>query len=173
MRLDRYYIDVQTRLIVGHERVVPVDELTAMGYPREDLLDYVQSQSTPEFTQEAQLRNPGRMMATRVGDGVKFGEWYVKVDQDQDGFPELRRIVTMGENADIISDEPANRIKFALFSCDPISHTIVGDSLADYIIDLQRLIVPKPRGARLGGREHQSEDGDQRAQRQRRRRAQR
>ena len=139
MRLDRYARTFSESRIVGHERVVPVDELTAMGYPREDLLDYVQSQSTPEFTQEAQLRNPGRMMATRVGDGVKFGEWYVKVDQDQDGFPELRRIVTMGENADIISDEPANRIKFALFSCDPISHTIVGDSLADYIIDLQRL----------------------------------
>jgi hypothetical protein len=139
MRLDRFARTFSESRIVGHERIVPVDELTAMGYKREDLLDYVQSQSTPEFTQEAQIRNPGRMMGTRVGDGVKFGEWYIKVDQDEDGFPELRRIITMGENADIIEDKPANRIKFALFSCDPISHTIVGDSLADYIIDLQRL----------------------------------
>jgi hypothetical protein len=139
MRLDRYARSFKDSRIVGHERVVPVDELTAMGYPREMLLDHIQSQSTPEFTQEAQLRNPGRMMSTRVGDGVKFGEWYVKVDQDGDGFPELRRICTMGEDAEIISDEPANRVKFALFSVDPISHTIVGDSIADYVMDIQRI----------------------------------
>ena len=125
--------------IVGHERVVPVDELIAMGYAREDLLDHIQSQSTSEFTQEAQLRNPGRMMATRVGDGVNFGEWYVKADKDGDGFPELRRICTLGEDHEIVSDEPANRIKFAYFSVDPIRHTIVGDLIADYVMDIQRI----------------------------------
>jgi hypothetical protein len=139
MRLDRYARTFRESRLVGHERVVPVDELTAMGYKRDDLLEYIQSQSTPEMTQEAQLRNPGRMMATRIGDGVMYGEWYVRVDEDGDGFAELRHVITMGENADIISNAPANRIKFALFSCDPISHTIVGDSLADYIIDIQRL----------------------------------
>ena len=139
MRLDRYARTFKDSRIVGHERVVPVDELIAMGYAREDLLDHIQSQSTPEFTQEAQLRNPGRMMATRVGDGVNYGEWYIKADKDGDGFPELRRICTLGENHDIVSDDPANRIKFALFSVDPISHTIVGDSIADYVMDIQRI----------------------------------
>ena len=139
MRLDRYARTFKDSRIVGHERVVPVDELIAMGYERSELLDYIQSQSTPEFTQEAQLRNPGRMMATRVGDGVNYGEWYIKADKDGDGFPELRRICTLGENHEIVSDEPANRIKFALFSVDPISHTIVGDSIADYVMDIQRI----------------------------------
>ena len=78
-------------------------------------------------------------MATRVGDGVNFGEWYVKADKDGDSFPELRRICTLGEDHLIVSDEPANRIKFALFSVDPISHTIVGDSIADYVMDIQRI----------------------------------
>ena len=139
MRLDRYARTFKDSRIVGHERVVPVDELIAMGYAREDLLDHIQSQSTPEFTQEAQLRNPGRMMASRVGDGVNFGEWYIKADKDGDGFPELRRICTLGEDHEVVSDEPANRIKFALFSVDPISHTIVGDSIADYVMDIQRI----------------------------------
>jgi hypothetical protein len=139
MRLDRYARSFKDSRIVGHERVVPVDELIAMGYAREDLLDHVQSQSMPEFTQEAQLRNPGRMLATRIGDGVNYGEWYVKADKDGDGFPELRRICTLGEDHEIVSDEPANRIKFALFSVDPISHTIVGDSIADYVMDIQRI----------------------------------
>jgi hypothetical protein len=139
MRLDRYARTFRESRIVGHERIVSVDELTGMGYAREDLLDYVQSQSIAEFTSEPMLRNPGRIMSTRVGDGVKYGEWYVRADQDGDGFPELRYVITMGENATIISDEPANRIKFALFSVDPISHTIVGDSIADLTMDIQRI----------------------------------
>ena len=139
MRLDRYARTFKESRIVGHERIVSVDELTAMGYDREDLLEFVQSQSIAEFTSEPQLRNPGRIMSTRVGDGVKFGNWYIRADQDGDGVPELRYIVTMGENATVISDEPANRIKFALFSVDPISHTIVGDSIADLVMDIQRI----------------------------------
>ena len=139
MRIDRYARTFKESRLVGHERVVPIDELTAMGYAREDLLDYVQSQSLAEFTSEPMLRNPGRSMATRIGDGVNYGEWYVRADKDGDGFPELRRIVTFGEDHKIISDDPANRIKFALFSVDPISHTIVGDSIADLTMDIQRI----------------------------------
>ena len=139
MRLDRYARTFRESRIVGHERVAPIDELTAMGYQREMLLDYVQSQSIAEFTTEPQLRNPGRIMSTRVGDGVMYGEWYIRADHDGDGFPELRHVITMGENATLISDEPANRIKFALFSVDPISHTIVGDSIADLTMDIQRI----------------------------------
>ena len=146
MRLDRYARTFRDSRIVGHERVVPFDQMIAMGYSREQCLDYVQSQDTNEFTMEAQLRNPGRMMSTRVGDGVKYGEWYVKADQNGDGQPELRYICTMGEDHEIVSDEEANRVKFALFSCDPISHTIVGDSIADYTEDIQKLKTNMMRG---------------------------
>ena len=146
MRLDRYARTWKDSRIVGHERVVPMDQMIAMGYSREQCLEYVQSQSINEFTMEAQLRNPGRFMSTRVGDGVKFGQWYIKADQNGDGQPELRYICTMGENHDIVSDEEANRVKFALFSCDPISHTIVGDSIADYTEDVQRIKTGMMRG---------------------------
>ena len=139
MRLDRYARTFRESRIVGHERIAGVDELTGMGYVREDLLDFVQSQSIAEFTTEPQLRNPGRIMSTRVGDGVKYGEWYIRADKDGDGHAELRHVITMGENATVVEDEPANRIKFALFSVDPISHTIVGDSIADLVMDIQRI----------------------------------
>ena len=139
MRLDRYARSFSTSRIVGHERVVPIDELVAMGYTREQCLDYLQSQDIQNFTMESQLRNPGRYNSTRVGDGVLYGEWYIKVDGDNDGFPELRYICTMGEDHTIVNDEPANRVKFAVFGVDPISHTIVGDSIADYTKDIQRI----------------------------------
>ena len=146
MRLDRYARTFRESRLVGHERVVPFDQMIAMGYDRELCLDHIQSQDTNEFTMEAQLRNPGRMMSTRVGDGVKYGEWYVKADQNGDGQPELRYICTMGEDHEIVSDEEANRVKFALFSCDPISHTIVGDSIADYTEDIQKIKTNMMRG---------------------------
>jgi hypothetical protein len=60
--------------------------------------------------------------------------------------PELRYICTMGEDHAIVRDEPANRIKFALFSCDPIAHTVVGDSIADLTIDIQRIKTNMTRG---------------------------
>ena len=146
MRLDRYARTWRDSRIVGHERVVPIDQMIAMGYDREQCLEYVQGQAMNDFTMEAQLRNPGRFMSTRVGDGVKYGQWYIRADQNGDGQPELRYICTMGEDHDIVSDEEANRIKFAMFSCDPISHTIVGDSIADYTEDIQKIKTNMMRG---------------------------
>ena len=139
MRIDRYARTWKDSRIVGHERVVPVDQMIAMGYPRELCMEYIQSQDINQFTMESQLRNPGRFMSTRVGDGVLYGEWFIKADKDGDGTPELRYICTMGEVHAIVHDEEANRVKFALFSCDPISHTIVGDSLTDYTKDIQKI----------------------------------
>jgi hypothetical protein len=138
MRLDRYARTFRDSRLVGHERIVPVDQLIAMGYDREKCLEHIQSMES-SFTVEPQLRNPARFMGTRIGDGVKYGEWYIKIDKDGDGSPELRYICTMGEDQEIVADEEANRVKFAMFSCDPVSHTIVGDSLADYTQDIQRI----------------------------------
>jgi hypothetical protein len=138
MRLDRYARTFKDSRLVGHQRIVPIDQLIAMGYDRELCMEHVQT-SESTFSTEPQLRNPGRFMGTRLGDGVKYGEWYVKVDKDGDGTPELRYICTFGDENVVVSDEYANRVKFAVFACDPISHTIIGDSLADYTEDIQRI----------------------------------
>jgi hypothetical protein len=146
MRLDRYARTFAKSRIVGHERIVSIDELTAMGYPRDLAANYLQTQDVHNFTMEAMIRNPGRGMSSRVGDGVLYGEWYVRVDSDGDGVAELRYVCTMGEDHAIVRDEPANRIKFALFSVDPISHTLVGDSISDLTIDIQRIKTNMTRG---------------------------
>ena len=140
MRLDRYARTLAKSRITGHERIVGLDELVAMGYDREFAKDYVQSGDYNQFSMEALIRNPGRAMSSYVGDGVLYGEYYVRVND------QLRYVCTMGESRKIVKDEPANRIKFALFSCDPISHTIVGDSIADLCKDTQRIKTNMVRG---------------------------
>jgi hypothetical protein len=146
MRLDRYARTFAKSRLVGHERIVSIDELTAMGYPRDLAANYLQTQDVHNFTMEAMIRNPGRGMSTRVGDGVMYGEWYIRADNDGDGVAELRYVCTMGEDHAIVRDEPANRIKVALFSCDPIGHTLVGDSIADLTTDIQRIKTNMTRG---------------------------
>jgi hypothetical protein len=146
VRLDRYARTFQKSRIVGHERITSIDELTAMGYDRDMCANYLQTQDVHNFTMEAMIRNPGRGMSTRVGDGVLYGEFYVRVDTDGDGVAELRYICTMGEDHAIVRDEPANRIKMALFSVDPISHTLVGDSIADLTTDIQKIKTNMTRG---------------------------
>ncbi|HEY1881358.1 MAG TPA: hypothetical protein VGG68_15635 [Caulobacteraceae bacterium] len=146
MRLDRYARTFAKSRIVGHERIVSIDELTAMGYDRDLCANFLQTQDVHNFTMESMIRNPGRGMSTRVGDGVLYGEWYIRIDSDGDGIAELRYVCTMGEAHQIVADQPANRIKFALFSCDPISHTLVGDSIADLTTDVQRIKTNMTRG---------------------------
>lgn len=146
MRLDRYARTFAKSRIVGHERIVSIDELTAMGYERAMCADFLQTQDVHNFTMEAMIRNPGRGMSSRVGDGVLYGEWYVRIDADGDGVAELRYVCTMGEAHKIVKDEPANRIKVAMFSVDPISHTLVGDSISDLTVDLQRIKTNMTRG---------------------------
>ena len=138
MRLDRWARSWATSRLVGHERIVPADQLIAMGLDRELVTDNIQSAEST-FTVEPQLRNPGRFMGTRMGDGCKYGEWYIKIDKDGDGQPELRYICTIGADRQIVHDEETNRVKFALFSCDPVAHTIVGESLTDFTKDVQRI----------------------------------
>lgn len=137
MRLDRYARTFRDSRFVGHERVVPVDQLVAMGIDRDLCLENIQSSDANTFSVEPQLRNPARFMGSQVSDGCLFGEWYVKIDKDGDDIPELRFIRTIGGQREIVDDEYANRIKFCLFSVDPVAHTIVGDSLADFIEDIQ------------------------------------
>ena len=148
MRLDRYARSFHDSRIVGHERVVPdrSDGCDGLRPPRSASTICNRRTSTSSRWRR-RSGNPGRAMSTRVGDGVKYGEWYVRADQNGDGRAmELRYICTMGEDRKIVHDEEANRIKFALFSPDPISHTIVGDSITDYTLDIQRIKTNMMRG---------------------------
>lgn len=147
MRLDRYVrTDPKDSRIIGHVRAENIDTLVNMGYDRDLLEEYITSADSTTFSDERALRNPGLDATRRIGDGVIYGEWYARMDKDGDGYAELRHICTLGQEYDIVSDEPANRIKFALFQADPVPHTIISDCVSDDVMDIQRIKTNAWRG---------------------------
>jgi hypothetical protein len=145
-RISREAKHVSTAALVGHERLVPLSQLVQMGYPAHTLEDDYGSGAALS-TAEQSMRNPGGLEQLMVGARdasqgdpmVHYGEWYIRIDKDGDGVPELRKICTIGDSDRIIMDEPAARAKFALFCPDPEPHTAIGHSIAEQVDDLQHI----------------------------------
>jgi hypothetical protein len=145
-RISREARNVPTAQLVGHERAVPLSQLVAMGYSPEEVEEH--AGSGPSFsTLEQDQRNPGGigMMLANARDAAEgdpliwYGEFFIRIDKDGDGIPELRRICIIGDGDTIVSDEPAPRANFAIFCPDPEPHTAVGHSIGEQVEDLQSI----------------------------------
>lgn len=144
-RISRYAKTITSSSLTGHEYDKPASELIQEGVPEDIVLNYLGP--APSFSEERFLRNPGLSDDYRgLGDTVVYGEWFVRIDGDGDGVDELRRICTIGNDYRIISDDMVPYHNFALFCPDPRPHTVVGDSVADLIIDIQRIKTFMARG---------------------------
>lgn len=142
-RIARDAKDIESAGLVGHERIVPISELVAKGYDRDELREYMSQQIS--YSDERYLRNPG-LTDDRAVEGVNYGEWYIRIDGDDDGIAELRHICTVGFNYVIVSDEVVPYSRFALWGSDLRPHTAIGDCLADITKDIQRIKTNMIRG---------------------------
>jgi hypothetical protein len=68
---------------------------------------------------------------------IELRDEYVRIDYDGDGFAELRRIVRSGEV--ILLNEEIEQLPFAVLCPVPMPHKVIGLSLADQVMDLQRI----------------------------------
>lgn len=144
-RISRYARTIKSSRLIGHEFDKPASECIAEGMDPEMVAQFVSPR--PSFSEERFLRNPGMSDDFRnTYETVPYGEWYIRIDGDGDGIDELRHICTIGENYVIVSDEVVPYINFALFSPDPRPHTVVGDSVADLVKDIQRIKSYMVRG---------------------------
>lgn len=142
-RISRDAKSIGTARLVGHERLETVGDLIAKGIDPDLLADKI---STPSlYSNERYIRNPG-LADDRNIRGVLFGEWYVRIDGDGDGIPELRYVQTIGNDYEIVLDEVVPCVRMALWSADPRPHTAVGDSLADFTKDIQKIKTAMVRG---------------------------
>ena len=68
---------------------------------------------------------------------VDIRDEYVRIDYDGDGIAELRRVVRSGDV--ILLNEEIDELPFAVLCPVPMPHKVIGMSLADQVVDLQRI----------------------------------
>ena len=137
--------DIETSAYVGRRQLRPVSDLVAMGYDRDEIMEYAGSYGDNfELNNEAFVRNPAIqpfLDSTNQPDDallrVYYVESYIRVDKDGDGIAELRRVCSVGEAAHVLHDEVIDEVPMALLCPDPEPHTVIGESLAEQVMDLQ------------------------------------
>jgi hypothetical protein len=129
---------------VAHRRIVTVSELVAMGYDYDDVVSLGSSYDDMETNVERYTRNKAlnNEMNERNDPAMKkvlYVENYIRVDYDGDGIAELRKICTAGDGKRILMNEPCAMLPFAVFCPDPEAHDFFGMSIADTVMDIQRI----------------------------------
>ena len=129
---------------VAHRRIVTVSELVAMGYEYDDVASLGSSYDDMETNIERSTRN--RALSNEMNERndpamkkVLYVENYIRVDYDGDGIAELRKICTAGDGKTILMNEPCAMLPFAVFCPDPEAHDFFGMSIADTVMDIQRI----------------------------------
>lgn len=147
---EEFFIDPlatgpEDALVVGTRQLVTVSDLVEKGYDYGEILENGNpgATETADWSQERAQRTRGYDWTDRAIDDalrlVKYVVAYVRVDKDGDGIAELRKIEAIGNSYHILKDEPTDGVPFATFCPDPEPHTVVGWSIADATMDLQRI----------------------------------
>jgi len=136
--------DLDTADYVGHRKLMTISELVAMGYDKDEIEQYGGEGDTFDINNEAQVRNPAILSFLNNTDNpdktlerVYYVESYMRVDKDGDGIAELRRVCTIGNAAHVLHEEIVDEVPFAVICPDPTPHMVIGESVADQVMDIQ------------------------------------
>lgn len=142
--IDRRAKSIKDADFVAHRRVVTVSDLVAMGYDFDEVSKLSTNTDELDTNVERYTRNPA--LTDNRGDRsdpamrkVSYIEAYIRVDRDGDGVAELRKVCVAGVGNKILSDEPCDYAPFAAFCPDPEPHDFFGMSVADTVMDIQRI----------------------------------
>ena len=144
--INRDARSLEDATIVAHRSMVSVSDLVAMGYDYESVLEVAGNQSTFETNSEYLARfddsyNRGSDKLDDSNKKVLTIEAYIKIDKDQDGIAELRKVLCLGTAYEVFSDEPCDYIPFVTLTPDPEPHDWGGRGfgVTDIVKDIQRI----------------------------------
>lgn len=145
-RVGRSTNKIKHANLIGREQYLRAGDLIALGYDPEVVWMFA-GDSRP-YTTDRILRNPFEGIGEEpLNDLVRYGDYFIRIDRDGDGIPELRRICTLGQNNFIIDDTPVTDANYSVFSPSPRQHTLIGNAIADLGKDIQRINTNLIRGA--------------------------
>lgn len=131
----------------AHVKRVTVSELVSMGFPFEEIAE-LHSDDTPEYAQGRVERMSEDETAPTTyqsrSDAASRELWvteaWIRIDEDGDGYSELRRILAVGHNAlTLLEDEEVAFNPFSSICPIPMAHKFFGNSLADLVMDIQAI----------------------------------
>ena len=152
---EEFFVDaaatsLDDAMVVGHRTMATVSSLVALGYDRdlldEHLSDQIAFLDNDEYwarTSSPDVQGPISAYERRR---VLYVEAWCYIDYDGDGIAELRRVCTIGDGYEVVNNEPATDIPFAMFNSDPEPHVFFGSDLADQTKDIQRVKSAVLRG---------------------------
>ena len=137
------YGDDETLLFIAQERYETRAQLEADGYD----LSNVSTDQDYSLEEIERMDSQSRWMDDD-SDGelerYKVAECYIKLDQDDDGIPEWRRILMIGST--IMEDDKVDDHPFVYFCPEPMPHVFFGECPVDHAIGPQRLRTALMRG---------------------------
>lgn len=144
--------------MIGEKSIKTVSDAIEMGVPEELALRHASSgnESATGDYQDQERRERRQLSRDPYQEAVSGGkatrpitiyEMYARIDKDEDGFAELRRIVGIGEGpAKIVEDTIVDDHPYAESPAIAIENSVIGESLADNVMDLQDLDTQLMRG---------------------------
>ena len=127
---------------IGHRTEKTRSELIAMGVPEAEINQWGGQSSEIRQSIEEIARRGGiahvNQAATPAEERNLWIEAYPYLDIDGDGVSELVRVRCLGTSFHVVGDpEPVDERPFAIFCPDPEPHVLIGNSVADRVMDLQ------------------------------------
>lgn len=143
--LSRRAREIAKSPYVADRRRKTLSDLIAEGYVTEEEALAIGGDDLEDLTSEAETRrtiddedDTGLSDREGVMREVWVTDHYIMVDYDEDGIAERRRIITAGSTSNILlNEEWEGPPPYASGSPILITHRVIGQSLADLVMDLQ------------------------------------
>lgn len=129
----------------AHRLRVTISDLIAMGIDR-DVAEALPSDDIAEYS-EGRIERRGDdesypdAAENRRDDASReiwLNDCFIRIDEDNDGYAELREILVSGEQAnEVLFDQEVSHMPFASITPVPMPHKFFGLSFADLVMDLQ------------------------------------
>ena len=119
----------------AHRRMIDRGDLVAMGFSKEEV-EQIPAGDRLEYSPERLARyDRDELPDYAITNDVEVFECYIKIDTNDDGIPEMRKIIMAGNQ--VLSNEECDYVPFHSICPIPIPHLFFGQSLADRTMDIQ------------------------------------
>ena len=141
--IDQFAIDDETASFTAHRLQRTLSDLKEAGYSNLDELaaamDLMSDERTHRFSQDGTLVYDDAEGEDKSMRLVWVTECYLKVDHDDDGIAEMRRVTLGGDGSDsvILENEEVEHHPFATLCPFPAPDAFWGESVYDKVRDIQ------------------------------------